>query len=59
LRRAISFWKCEQGQDVVEYSLLMVFVCLVGAALFIGMSTNTSALWTTVNNRLGASNQVS
>lgn len=56
---AISFWKCERGQDLVEYSLLLAFVCLVGAAAFIGMGNATTSIWTTVNNRLAASNQTS
>jgi Flp pilus assembly pilin Flp len=59
LRSAIWFWKCERGQDLVEYSLLLTFVCLVGAAMFISMGNLTSSLWTTVNSRLSASNQVS
>jgi len=49
----------EQGQDLVEYSLLLAFVCLVGAAMFIGMGQTTAGLWTTVNSRLAAANQPS
>jgi len=49
----------EHGQDLVEYSLLLAFVCLVGAAMFIGMGQTTSGLWTTVNSRLAAANQPS
>lgn len=56
---AISFAKCEQGQDLVEYSLLLTFICLVGAALFISMGNTTSGIWSIVNNRLAASNQSS
>lgn len=59
MRSAISFWKCERGQDLVEYSLLLAFVCLVGAAAFIGMGNMTSGIWNTVNSRLAASNQIS
>ena len=47
----------EQGQDLVEYSLLLAFVCLAGAAAFIGMGKTTAGLWTTVNSRLAAANQ--
>ena len=54
-----SFWKEERGQDLVEYSLLLGFVCLVGAAAFIGMGQTTSGLWSIVNNRLAAANQSS
>jgi len=53
------FWECEQAQDLVEYALLLAFVCLSGAAFFIGMGRGTSSLWTIVNNRLAASNNAS
>ena len=49
----------EQGQDLVEYSLLLAFVCLSGAALFIGMGQTTSGLWGIVNTRLASANQAS
>jgi len=54
-----SFWQDERGQDMVEYSLLMAFVCLSGAALFIGMGRTSGTLWGIVNNRLAAANQSS
>jgi Flp pilus assembly pilin Flp len=53
------FLRDQQGQDLVEYSLLLAFVCLVGAAAFIGMGQTTSGLWLTVNSRLAAANQPS
>jgi Flp pilus assembly pilin Flp len=53
------FAKDERGQDLVEYSLLLAFVCLVGAASFIGMGQTTSSLWCIVNTRLAAANQSS
>ncbi|HEV8412388.1 MAG TPA: hypothetical protein VGQ49_02255 [Bryobacteraceae bacterium] len=54
-----SFWKGEEGQDLVEYSLLLAFVCLAGAALYIGMATTTTSLWSIVNSRLAAANETS
>ena len=30
------FWQEEEGQDLIEYTLLLAFVCLVAAAIFIG-----------------------
>ena len=54
-----SFGREEQGQDLVEYSLLLAFVCLVGAAMFIAMGGTTSNLWGIVNSRLAAANQSS
>ena len=49
-----SFWRCESGQDLVEYSLMLAFICLTGAALFIGMGQMTTSLWGIVNGRLAA-----
>jgi Flp pilus assembly pilin Flp len=57
--RAVAFWKCEQGQDMVEYALLLAFICLVGVAAFLGMTGPTSSMWSTVNSRLAAPNQAS
>lgn len=45
------------GQDVVEYSLILAFVCLAGAAMYIGMGGTTRSLWTTMNTRLASANQ--
>ena len=53
------FAREQQGQDLVEYSLLLAFICLAGAAMFIGMGQTTSGLWNTVNSRLAAANQAS
>jgi Flp pilus assembly pilin Flp len=54
-----SLWKDEEGQDMVEYALLLAFVALTGAAMFISMGTMTSAIWGIVNTRMAASNQPS
>lgn len=52
-----KFWTDESGQDLIEYSLLLAFICLVGAAAYIGMSQSTNGLWTTINSRLASANQ--
>jgi len=54
-----SFWSGEDGQDLVEYSLLLAFVCLAGAAMYMGMATSTSSIWSIVNSRLAAANESS
>ncbi|MEQ1883415.1 MAG: hypothetical protein ABL967_00010 [Bryobacteraceae bacterium] len=53
-----SFWRSEDGQDLIEYSLLLAFVCLSGAAAFLGMGQTTRGLWSIVNNRLAAANAI-
>ena len=51
-----SFWKDEQGQDLIEYSLLMAFVALASAALFLGAGKSISGIWSTTNSQLVQAN---
>lgn len=46
-----------RGQDVVEYSLILAFVCLAGAAAYLGMGQSTNDIWTVMNSRLASANQ--
>ena len=48
------FVQQEQGQDLIEYTLLLAFVALAGAALFAGMSNNINSIWSVVNSRLAS-----
>ena len=52
-----SFLSEERGHDLIEYSLLLAFVVLTSAALYIGMGKSTNTLWNVVNSRLAAANQ--
>ena len=47
-----NFWNDEQGQDLIEYTLLLAFVALASAALFIGAGTKISTIWSTTNSQL-------
>jgi Flp pilus assembly pilin Flp len=51
-----NFWKDEQGQDLIEYSLLMAFVALASAALFLGAGKSISGIWSTTSSQLVAAN---
>jgi len=51
-----SFWTDEQGQDLIEYSLLMAFVALASAALFIGTGGTIKGIWSTMNSQLVVAN---
>ena len=46
----------EQGQDLVEYSLLLAFVALASAALFIGAGTQIAGIWSLANSNLTSAN---
>lgn len=54
-----AFIHDNRGQDLIEYTLLLAFIALVGAAVFIGMGSTTSGLWAIANSRLASANQVS
>jgi Flp pilus assembly pilin Flp len=51
-----NFWNEEQGQDLIEYTLLMAFVALASAALFLGAGKSISGIWSTTNSQLTAAN---
>jgi Flp pilus assembly pilin Flp len=47
----------EAGQDLVEYRLLLAFIGLVGAAVYLSVGSTTGTLWSVVNSRLANANQ--
>jgi Flp pilus assembly pilin Flp len=49
-----NIWNDEQGQDLIEYTLLLAFVALASAALFIGAGGSIKSIWTTTNSQLAA-----
>ena len=51
-----NFWNDDQGQDLIEYTLLMAFVALASAALFLGAGGSIKGIWTTSNSQLEAAN---
>lgn len=51
-----NFLNDEQGQDLIEYTLLMAFVALASAALFIGAGGSIQGIWSTSNSQLVAAN---
>jgi Flp pilus assembly pilin Flp len=47
-----DFWSEQDGQDMVEYVLILGAVSLAGAAAMIAMSGDINILWSVVNSRL-------
>ncbi len=47
-----AFWRDEQAQDLIEYTLLMAFVALASAALFIGAGGSVQGIWSTTSSSL-------
>jgi Flp pilus assembly pilin Flp len=48
------FWNDGQGQDLIEYTLLMAFVALASAALFLGAGGSVKGIWSVTNSQLAA-----
>lgn len=51
-----NLWNDEQGQDLIEYTLLMAFVALAVAGLFMGAGGNVKGVWASTNNQLAQAN---
>jgi Flp pilus assembly pilin Flp len=52
----MNFVKDEQGQDLIEYTLLLAFVALASAAVFIGAGNSINGIWTTTSTKLTNAN---
>ena len=50
------FLSDEQGQDLIEYTLLLAFVCLASAALFLSAGGSVAGIWTSANTDLTTAN---
>jgi len=51
-----NLWRGEEGQDLIEYTLLLAFVALVAAGLFIQAGNVTAGIWGTANSLLSSAN---
>jgi Flp pilus assembly pilin Flp len=55
-RLILQFVRQEEGQDLVEYSLLLAFVALASAALFINAGTSIKGIWSVTSVTLNQAN---
>jgi Flp pilus assembly pilin Flp len=46
------FLSDEQGQDLIEYTLLMAFVALASASIFISAGGSISSIWGSASTQL-------
>jgi len=56
VKKIQNFLSDKNGQDLIEYTLLMAFVALASAALFISAGGSISGIWTVSNSQLVAAN---
>ena len=54
-----NFWKEEDGQDMVEYVIILAFVAIAAAAIIITSSASISSIWSVTNSELSLAASVS
>ena len=48
----------DQGQDLVEYTLLLAFVSLASAALFLSTGGAVNGIWSAANSSMSNANSL-
>jgi Flp pilus assembly pilin Flp len=47
-----NFLREEDGQDLIEYTLLLAFIALASASLFISAGGSVASIWSQSSNQL-------
>ncbi len=50
----VRFVQEESGQDMIEYVLILAFVCVAAAGLITTVGTDVGTIWTNTNTRTAA-----
>ena len=50
-----AFWQEEDGQDMVEYALLIAFVAIAAIALLGGVGNSVKSMWSNISSTLNSS----
>jgi len=56
MNRVHQFLNDEQGQDLIEYTLLMAFIALASAGIFTNAGKSVKGIWQVASNQLSAAN---
>ena len=56
VQRLHDFWQEEEGQDLIEYSLLITFIAIACLALVGAGKPAVNGIWTQANSRLVTAN---
>jgi Flp pilus assembly pilin Flp len=51
-RAFCALWQEEDGQDMVEYALLLAFVALAAVSLLTGVKSSITSIWTQIDTTL-------
>lgn len=47
-----NFLREEEGQDLIEYTLLLAFMVVAAAAIYIGVGEKVQSIWTKADGAL-------
>ncbi|HEY1946865.1 MAG TPA: Flp family type IVb pilin [Bryobacteraceae bacterium] len=47
-----AFWNEDDGQDMVEYSLLLAFIALAAVGLLTTIKASITTIWTSISTTL-------
>jgi Flp pilus assembly pilin Flp len=50
----LNLLKEEEGQDLIEYTLLMAFIALASAAIFVNAGGSVAKIWNAASNQLAS-----
>ncbi len=53
------FWQDDEGQDLMEYTLLMAFVALASASIYLGAGSSLAGIWSGASSQMVAANSAS
>ena len=56
MRALFNLWNDDQGQDTIEYVLLVAFVAIASAAIFLAGGGSIQGIWSTSNSQIVAAN---
>ena len=54
MRIIVEFLHGEQGQDLIEYTLLLAFVMMTSVALYLSAGNSITGLWMATNTQLNS-----
>jgi Flp pilus assembly pilin Flp len=50
----LKLWRNDDGQDMVEYTLLLGFIVLIAVAVLTSTRVQISTIWSTINSSLSS-----
>jgi len=50
----LTLWREDEGQDMVEYALLLSFIVVCAAAILTSTRAQISSVWSTINSSLSS-----